>query len=72
MILTLAFCLFVYELWAGYDALLGQGAPRLWWRAAVQAAGLAGYTAVITPLVWPLLGRMQRLVISAPPGRGRR
>lgn len=71
MILAMVFCLFVYELWTAYDVLTGEIRGR-WWRGAVQAAGLAAYTAVVTPLVCGLLGRMQRLLIPMPLGRGRR
>jgi rod shape-determining protein MreD len=71
MILALVFCLFVYELWTAYDALTGEIGTG-WWRAAVQAAGVAAYTAVLTPLVCGLLSRMQRLLILMPLRRWRR
>ncbi|OPX23363.1 MAG: hypothetical protein B1H04_03810 [Planctomycetales bacterium 4484_123] len=71
-ILSLLFCLFVYELWTLWGLLSGHLSRPVAGGQAVLAAGLAVYTAVLTPLVCRVLKPFQKLLIATPPGRGRR
>jgi len=70
MVLTFLFCAFVYEVWTAADVLWGQ-AGRSGARA-LQALGLSAYTGLLAPLVCGLLRRVDRLLLAAPPSRGRR
>jgi len=69
-VLTLLFCAAVYELWTLYDVYLGAGGAL--GRRALQALGLAAYTAVLAPLVCAGLGRIDRLLLTPAGGRGAR
>jgi hypothetical protein len=56
------FCLFVYQAWSGYEALVGGGR---WGHMAIQALGLSVYTAVLTPGMCWLLRKLGRVLLPA-------
>jgi rod shape-determining protein MreD len=70
-LLALAFAGTAHLLWVFLQAML-VGQWRFWWGATQQAVALAVYTALAAPLGYRLLERVQRWVILAPMGRGRR
>ena len=72
MALGLMFCLFVYQLWTAYDVLVFPALHRSYGARILQAAALAAYTAVLTPLVGGLLRKAQRQLVAMPDARGRR
>ena len=72
MVLTFVFCTFVYQLWTLYDVWLGAARGGPLGPRALQALGLAVYTAALAPLVCGLLGRFDAVLLAAPAGRGAR
>ena len=72
IIMGFAFCAFVYELWTVYDVLVGGRSAGGYFRPAIQALGLAIYTALLTPLVCAVMGRLRKFLLPAPPIRERR
>ncbi|MHC4717392.1 MAG: rod shape-determining protein MreD [Planctomycetota bacterium] len=72
MVLALAFCLFVYALVTAYDLLSGSIGGQSVFRQLVQSAGLAAYTALVTPVVCRILKHFQRWLVPVPSGRRRR
>ncbi len=73
MFLGFLFCVFVHELWVTYDVLVAAPAGGgLAHKAALQALGVSAYTAVLTPLIFVPLRRVERLIVAAPSGRDRR
>jgi rod shape-determining protein MreD len=70
MLLTFAFCAFVYEAWTLWDVLVGDG-ERLG-RRVLQALGLSAYTAVLAPLVYAALRRIDAVLLAMPVRRGKR
>jgi len=71
-LMALGFCLFVYQSWAGCDVLLLSGSGAEYPRRVVQALGVSAYTALLSPLVCAVLGRVQRLLLAAPAAGRRR
>ncbi len=72
IILALLFCLFAYGLLTAYDLLTGALGGQSVFGRAIQCAGLAAYTAMVTPLVCRLLRPLGRWLVPAPTGRERR
>ncbi|MDY7009829.1 MAG: hypothetical protein SVV80_03665 [Planctomycetota bacterium] len=72
IVIGFVFCAFVYELWTLYDVLVCRRASGGYFRPVLQAIGLAIYTALLTPLVCAVLGRLRRFLLPAPPIRQRR
>lgn len=72
MFLGFIFCVFVHELWVTYNVLVLAPAGGGLGQMALQALGLSAYTAVLTPLIFVPLRRIERLIVSAPSGRDRR
>lgn len=68
IVIGFVFCAFVYELWTAFDVLVG-GAGGGYFRPAMQVLGLSVYTAVLTPLVCAVMGRLQKFLIPAAPLR---
>lgn len=72
MLTTLAFCLAAYQVWTLY-VLVMAGLPLSSWPGrALQAAGLAGYTALVAPALFAALKRAGRAVIISPSDFGGR
>lgn len=71
MLLTLLFCLIAHGLWITLQSLLSFGEVswsrygRLW----MQAAALAGYTALLAPLGYAAMRRMRRWFVATSPTR---
>lgn len=69
---TLLFCTFAHFLWiTAQSALGGHFAWREYGRLLGEMLAVAAYSAVLAPLVFWLLGKVKRLVIPVPTGRGR-
>ena len=66
------FYVLVFELWAVYMCLLGDFAPAGLKMRALQALGIAAYTAALTPLVCAGLERLERWIFVVPSSRERR
>jgi hypothetical protein len=63
---------FVLETWTIYQAVFGDLPRADLGKRAIQAGGVALYTALVTPLVCLGLRRLRSLLFARPPGRERR
>ena len=73
-LLALVFCLFTHTLWLTAQALLSFS-EVLWseyFRMLIQVVLSAVFSAVLTPLVYYILGRCNRLFLLVPAARRRR
>jgi rod shape-determining protein MreD len=67
MLLSLGFCLMVYEAWTLYDLLLRAAPAAEYGRRGVQVLGLSAYTGVLAPMTYAGLRRVQRLLLAGQP-----